>query len=92
MEGLCQLKNPITSTGIEPANYATASQSVKLTSQPFVSQFAENVEASTSDNPMGLHGLLQGQLYFYTHLQLLTKSRKRGSIYPLTHKSSRLGA
>jgi hypothetical protein len=27
----------------------------------------ENVGASTSHNPMGLHGLLQGQLYF-SHL------------------------
>jgi hypothetical protein len=29
------------------------------------SRLVENVGASTSHNPMGLHGLLQGQLYFY---------------------------
>jgi hypothetical protein len=35
------------------------------TSPPSVSQLSrENVGASTSHNPMGLHGLLQGQLYF----------------------------
>jgi hypothetical protein len=28
----------------------------------------ENVGASTSHNPMGLHGLLQGQLYLYLYL------------------------
>jgi hypothetical protein len=34
---------------------------VRLTSQPSVSQLSrENVGASTSHNPMGLHGLLQG--------------------------------
>jgi hypothetical protein len=27
--------------------------------------FLEDVEASTSHNPMGLHGLLQGELYLY---------------------------
>jgi hypothetical protein len=31
----------------------------------------ENVEAPTSHNPMGFHGLLQGQLYFF--LLLLKK-------------------
>jgi hypothetical protein len=30
----------------------------------------ENVWVSTSHNPMGLHGLLQGQLYFYVSDQL----------------------
>jgi hypothetical protein len=34
------------------------------TSPPSVSRFSrENVGASTSHNPMGLHGLLQGYLY-----------------------------
>jgi hypothetical protein len=34
---------------------------VRLTTlQPSVSHFVENVGASTSHNPMGLHGLLQG--------------------------------
>jgi hypothetical protein len=34
------------------------------TLSPSVSQmFRQNVGASTSQNPMGLHGLLQGQLY-----------------------------
>jgi hypothetical protein len=33
----------------------------------------ENVEASTSHNPMGLHGLLQGQLYhFYLYTSRLS--------------------
>jgi hypothetical protein len=30
----------------------------------------ENVGASTSHNPMGLHGLLQGQLYLFTFLSI----------------------
>jgi hypothetical protein len=35
------------------------------TSKPSVSRLSrENVGASTSHNSMGLHGLLQGQLYF----------------------------
>jgi hypothetical protein len=37
---------------------------VRLTSPPSASQLSrENVGASTSHNPMGPHGLLQGYLY-----------------------------
>jgi hypothetical protein len=39
-----------------------------ITLSPSVSQLStENVGASTSHNPMGLHGLLQGQLYLFVH-------------------------
>jgi hypothetical protein len=43
---------------------------VKLTTLPsFVSRLSrENVGASTSHNPMGLHGLLQEQLYIFLAL------------------------
>jgi hypothetical protein len=45
---------------------------VRLTSPPSVSQlsrFLEDVGASTSTNPIGLHGLLRGRFYlFYLHL------------------------
>jgi hypothetical protein len=30
--------------------------------------FLENVEAATSHSRMALHGLLQGQLYFFMHI------------------------
>jgi hypothetical protein len=42
---------------------------VRLTNlPPSVSRlFRQNVGASTSHNPMGLHGLLQGELYLYVH-------------------------
>jgi hypothetical protein len=35
------------------------------TSPPSVSRFVDNVGASTSHNPIGLHGLLQGYLYLF---------------------------
>jgi hypothetical protein len=46
---------------------------VVLTLPPSVSRLSrENVRASTSHNRMGLHGLLQGQLYFFYLLIVLT--------------------
>jgi hypothetical protein len=43
-----------------------------ITSPPFLwADCLENVEASTSHNPMGLHGLLQGLLYLLpTHINI----------------------
>jgi hypothetical protein len=38
--------------------------------------FLENLGASTSHNPMGLHGLLQGQLYLWWKMQLYMWGRK----------------
>jgi hypothetical protein len=38
------------------------------TSQPSVSRLSRKCGASTSHNPMGLHGLLQGQLYLFFYL------------------------
>jgi hypothetical protein len=70
LEGLGQLKNPMTSWGIEPATLrlvaislpggkgrpARKADNLTVICEPIL----ENVEASTSHNPMGLHGLLQG--------------------------------
>jgi hypothetical protein len=40
----------------------------------------ENVGASTSHNPMGPQGLLQGQLYLYLFISLSSSVRKCGSL------------
>jgi hypothetical protein len=54
---ICFMKQITTTTG-----GVKGGQHVKLTSlPPYVSQLSrENVGASTSHNPMGLYGLLQG--------------------------------
>jgi hypothetical protein len=55
------------------------------TSPPSVSRLSrENVGASTSHKPMGLHGLLQGSLYLiyiYLYIDSFTKSRMVNMVY-----------
>jgi hypothetical protein len=53
----------------------------KLTSPPSVSRLSrENVGASTSHNPVGLHGLLQGKLCLTSSPSVSRFSRKCGSL------------
>jgi hypothetical protein len=63
---------PLTEMGTRIFLGVKGGRRVRLTSPPSVSRMSrENVGASTSHNPMGLHGLLQGNFTFSFYIQPL---------------------